>query len=402
MAFVSWAISRRTWQELAPKTLQFFNARRCTSSGPIQQCGVENCWQVSSYGRVCNSRREVSYGCLQPSGYHTVMISGNFFLVHRLVALAFLGLPPDGSTWQVHHRDGDKANNSLDNLEYVSPSQNIIASYASQTRRCGGARRSIPVLWRAGGSRTWTTSPSMKEAAAELGMSRHSVARGCHGGKAVKGYEIQLADSHETGALDGEDWQQMYDPVSGLKVPGRMVSSLGRVKSISGLISWGCLGKSGYCRTCITLINSDKRVEYVHRLVAFAFLGPPPSQCRVYVNHKDLGKANNSAENLEYVTQSENMSHFYLNASIRNCRSGRPVESRLKNSKEWTKHSSIRRAAAALDISTASISACINQHQASACGYEFRLATPDILSGEEWRCLDLPALLQEKATRKGR
>ncbi|CAK9066564.1 unnamed protein product [Durusdinium trenchii] len=83
-------------------------------------------------------------------------------------------------------------------------------------------------------------------------------------------------------------------------------------------------------------------------------------------------------------------------------RSGRPVESRLKNSKEWTKHSSIRRAAAALDISTASISACINQHQASACGYEFRLATPDILSGEEWRCLDLPALLQEKATRKGR
>ncbi|CAK9070930.1 unnamed protein product [Durusdinium trenchii] len=35
----------------------------------------------------------------------------------------------------------------------------------------------------------------------------------------------------------------------------------------------------------------------------------------------------------------------------------------------------------------------------SACGYEFRSATPDILSGEEWRCIDLPALLREQEER---
>ena len=317
------------------------------------------------------------------------------------MALFFFGPPPDGSTWQVHHRDGNKANNRLDNLEYVTPSQNAIASYASQSRRCGGAQQSIPVMWRAVGSQSWTASPSITQAAQELGVSRGSVSNASRQGKAVKGYEFQLADNRETGPLEGEDWQQMYDPVSGLKVPGRMVSSFGRIKSKTGLVSWGCLEKSGYYRTAISL-SSSKRVERVHRLVTFAFLGPPPSQHRTHVNHKDLDKGNNAAENLEYVTRSENMVHFLSNASMRHRLSGRLVESRIESSKEWRKHPSIRSAATALGICTKSISACINQRQASACGYEFRLATPNILSGEDWHCVDLPALLQEKTKRIGR
>ena len=136
--------------------------------------------------------------------------------------------------------------------------------------------------------------------------------------------------------LEGEDWQQMYDPVSGLKVPGRMVSSFGQDQvHKQAWISWGCLEKSGYYRTGVSL-NSDKRVELVHRLVALAFLGPPPSQHHMYVNHKDLDKGNIAAENLEYVTRSENMAHFFSKTGIRN-RMSRPVESRLQNSKEWTK-----------------------------------------------------------------
>lgn len=45
-------------------------------------------------------------------------------MVHRLVALAFLGPPPDGKT-QVNHVDGDPSNNSITNLEYVTPSENV-------------------------------------------------------------------------------------------------------------------------------------------------------------------------------------------------------------------------------------------------------------------------------------
>lgn len=43
--------------------------------------------------------------------------------IHRIVARTFLE-QPDGAT-QVNHKDGDKNNNSVDNLEWVTPSSNI-------------------------------------------------------------------------------------------------------------------------------------------------------------------------------------------------------------------------------------------------------------------------------------
>lgn len=87
-------------------------------------------YEVSNLGRVrrCVPGRSTRIGkVLKPqpkNGYFTVLLSGpNGFKhrsVHRLVAAAFLGPCPDG--YEVNHKDRVRSNNRLDNLEYMTPS----------------------------------------------------------------------------------------------------------------------------------------------------------------------------------------------------------------------------------------------------------------------------------------
>lgn len=376
---------------------------RRLSSLPFQSQGGERCWHVSSYGRVRNTSGVISHGTFLPTGYRAVQISGKHLFVHRVVAFTFLGHASDPAAWQVHHKDGNPSNNRLDNLEYATPRQNVLHSYASLSRRCGGVHHSIPVMWRAFGSQSWSTAASMKEAAEQLGMGRSSISRGCRQGKLVKGYEFHLVDSAENSTVDWEVWRQMYDPMSGHELPGRMVSSLGRIQSQNGNRSWGCLLKSGYFTTGITCC-SRLRKELVHRLVAYTFLGPPPAPERCFINHKDLDKGNNAVENLEYVTPSENNAHRLSNSSALRRGDAKAIESRpCCSNGEWSWHRSITSAAQTLRVNPGNISKCIAGRSKHTEGLEFRLARVDgdeVRVGEEWRKVNVEALLQEGALRR--
>ena len=58
------------------------------------------------------------------------------FLVHRLVWEAFNGVIPKGM-W-VNHKNGDKRDNRLENLDVVTPSQNLVHAY--RELKCNRAR----------------------------------------------------------------------------------------------------------------------------------------------------------------------------------------------------------------------------------------------------------------------
>jgi hypothetical protein len=86
-------------------------------------------YEVSNLGQVRRAaagRRTHTGRLLKPTllriGYYKVspVLNGKNrqLYIHRLVAEAFLGSCPDGA--EVNHIDGDKTNNRLDNLEYVS------------------------------------------------------------------------------------------------------------------------------------------------------------------------------------------------------------------------------------------------------------------------------------------
>ena len=55
--------------------------------------------------------------------YHPITGKIRQWGVHQLVALAFIGPVPDGQ--EVNHKDTNHANNRFDNLEYVTPLQNM-------------------------------------------------------------------------------------------------------------------------------------------------------------------------------------------------------------------------------------------------------------------------------------
>ena len=107
--------------------------------------GYEGLYQVSNYGRVKSLERKNIFYCglrkerlERPTkekilnynksnrGYLQVCLTkdgkSKTYTVHRLVAKAFL--PNLKNKKQVNHIDGNKENNSIDNLEWVTSSEN--------------------------------------------------------------------------------------------------------------------------------------------------------------------------------------------------------------------------------------------------------------------------------------
>lgn len=86
-------------------------------------------YAASSCGRIYSIR---SGRFLSPveqiTGYLMVTLSqdGNKrgFLVHRLIAMAFFGLPNE-DTLQVNHKNGNKTDNRASNLEWMTPQENV-------------------------------------------------------------------------------------------------------------------------------------------------------------------------------------------------------------------------------------------------------------------------------------
>jgi len=88
--------------------------------------GFEKIYEVSDLGRVRNSRNKILKTYKINSGYDSIKFtvggSRSAHLVHRLVAKAFIE-NPEGLR-EVNHIDEVKSNNSVQNLEWVSSSQN--------------------------------------------------------------------------------------------------------------------------------------------------------------------------------------------------------------------------------------------------------------------------------------
>lgn len=112
-----------------------------------------NLYEVSDTGIVRRiTNKNTLSGCVT-SGYRSVKITYDNgkqqrFYVHRLVAEHFIKNPDPKNKTFVNHKDGNKLNNCVDNLEWVSPRENNLHYYQQikkQVKEKKQFEKSIPV-----------------------------------------------------------------------------------------------------------------------------------------------------------------------------------------------------------------------------------------------------------------
>lgn len=98
--------------------------------------------------------------------------------------------------------------------------------------------------------------------------------------------------------------------------PKYQVSTFGNIRKIGNDFNAPItINSYGRCVKTLT-VNGKSKTFQVHRLVGKAFI--PNPQNKPEINHKDLNPKNNHISNLEWVTTSENISHFIRARAERN------------------------------------------------------------------------------------
>jgi hypothetical protein len=100
--------------------------------------GYEGWYQVSNFGQVRRMRKTTNtkpYRILKPVLQKTGYLHVSLYKfgkqaqhsIHRLVCMAFHGIPPEG--YCVNHKDGNSTNNHASNLEWTSYGGNLQHAY---------------------------------------------------------------------------------------------------------------------------------------------------------------------------------------------------------------------------------------------------------------------------------
>lgn len=213
----------------------------------------ETDYQINELGEIySNKTNKILTGTIYNTGYRMVRLSTaegkKGYAVHRLVAEAFI--PNPNNLPVVNHKDGNKLNNAVENLEWVNQSQNRLHAIVNDISKRATGKRKI----------------------------------------------ISLDELKK----QGEEWKQYKDT-------NYLVSKHGHVyNKKTNILLKDTPNQSGYIRYTLR-INNKNYTKQAHILVIETWTDLNLEN--KVVNHKDGNKENNYLDNLEVIDKRDNALH---------------------------------------------------------------------------------------------
>lgn len=265
--------------------------------------GLEN-YKISREGKIINITRNKELTCTIKSGYHYVSLVNEFekkrksYRVHILIAMTFINNDDRKNKTFVNHKNGKKLDNRIENLEWITPTRNVV--HALETGLIVPLKRRVDKYDLK--NNFIETYESIKDAAEKCNIDDASIVKVCRksGRKKAGGFKWKYTDVNENENVSEETIQNMK-VINGF--PNYKISKDGKIYSIAyKKILRNQINNDGY-----ETIQLKKYSFLVHRLVAIAFIDNPEKKDQV--NHINEIKSDNRVENLQWATQSENITH---------------------------------------------------------------------------------------------
>jgi hypothetical protein len=325
-------------------------------------------YRFSSKGRITTLSGRLSVAKPERNGYVRVKLTNNtgsrhFVLVHRAIALVFIGPPFEGAV--VDHLNRIRHDNSVGNLRYVTHSQNTL-------NRCKTRHRAFEKAVYQVNPDTNTIIQrfeSRTAAARHLGIDVSNIGKVLHGRKRTAGgFAFQCAHE-QTDVLEREEWKTIE-----IENENFDVSTFGRVRGQKKIISYG-YRHDGYLK-----VKRGGCSMFIHRLVMLAFL-PHERSDVLDVNHIDNNGENNHVSNLEWLTHRANMVHgaqFRKPVDRHSQHQSIPVDQFTLNGDFIQRHSSGSLAAECMGVHPQAIWRAVNKPRATSRGFVWKKATDDL------------------------
>lgn len=255
-------------------------------------------YQASTLGNIRRKHSKTTLRTCLREGYPSVCLSKEnkkkTFHVHRLVALTFVKNPKNLEF--VNHKDLDRTNNRLANLEWISTRDNVIHAIENRKDYVGNSLKVIKYDLH---GKYLDTYNSIKEAGFKNNCCAKKISAVCKGKRKTTGgyiwkYQDKIIESRPKNSKQIPGYPNYLITEDARIYNSRYKDYMKQKKNESGYMVVG-------------LSNNGKKDFYVHQLVALTYIDNPEK--KRFINHKNGITYDNRVENLEWVTYSENMIH---------------------------------------------------------------------------------------------